>query len=78
MRLLTFLVAVRHCLTSRPPTLLVFWSFFLQVSFFYFMFVVGYLFVFSLSYMYSSFQIIFSGLVFHPAMNVTFQNLFLH
>ena len=27
--------------TSCPPTLLVFWSFFLQVSFFHFMFVVG-------------------------------------
>ena len=28
MRFPTFLVAVRHCLTSRPPTLLVFWTFF--------------------------------------------------
>lgn len=63
MRFPSFLVAVRHCLTSRPPTLLVFWRFFLEDSFFHFLFVVG-RFVCIQSLSYCSFQIIFRASLF--------------
>ena len=46
-RLLTFLVAIRHYLTSLPPTILGFWSFFLQVSFPFHIFVGLYLYAVS-------------------------------
>ena len=59
MRFPTFLVAVRHCLTSRPPTLLVFLDVFsLEDSFFHFLFVV-WIFNCIRSFSYCSFHIIF-------------------
>ena len=65
MRFPTFLVAIRHCLTSHPLTLLVFQSFFLEEE-------MG-RFISLQSLSYCSFQIIFPDYFGRPVVNVLFQ-----
>ena len=73
MRFPTFLVAVRHCLTSRPPTLLVFQDVFsLEDSFFHFLLLCGFLIVSVL--LVTAVFILFSGLVCLSCYNPLFQD----
>ena len=73
IRFPTFLVAVRHCLTSRPPTLLVFLDVLsLEDSFFHFLLLCGF-FVVSVLLVTAVF-ILFSGLVCLSCYNSLFQD----
>ena len=73
MRFPTFLVAVRHCLTSRRPTLLVFLDVFsLEDSFFISCLLCGFLIVSIL--LVTAVFILFSGLVCLSCYNPLFQD----
>ena len=73
MRFPTFLVAVRHCLTSRPLTLLVFWTFFpWKIVFSISCLLCGFLIVSIL--LVTAVFILFSGLVCLSCYNPLFQD----
>ena len=61
---------------THPPALLVLWSFFLQVSCFHFLFVLG-RFICIQFWVAAVFKL-FSGLIFRPVYECTFSNLFFH